>query len=650
MSAASNLRLIVTKAALWLFVGAGMAVAAARFVAGLGVTTALSDLTPWGLWIGFDVVSGVALAAGGFVLAATVHVFHLKRYHAVLRPAVLTAFLGYVAVVVGLLADLGRPWNIWRPTVFWQPHSALFEVAWCVMLYLTVLALEFAPVVFEGLAWSKAFRFMQRLTLPLVVIGIGLSTLHQSSLGTLFVLVPNRLHPLWYSPILPLLFLISAVGLGLGMVTAESLISAWLFHREPEWPIVRGLTRAAAFVLGLYLVVRLGDLAWRGQLHFALEGSWNVALFGAELLVSTVVPILLFTLPSARGRRGALATGAFFVVGGFVLQRASVAGIGQLFATGSSYTPALTELLVSLGIVAAMALVFLFFVEHLRVWEEPPAHADHFRAALVESASAVRVRAPWLGGAQREALAWIVGLLVGAITVQGEITRRSTPRPEPITRPRTVVVLRAERHPGPGHVLRLAAALPAGTSGRGEPEDALLLDGGRSGWYVVFEHARHQQRLGGLASCATCHHRNLPLDRATSCSACHRDMYASTDTFDHAKHVAALGANDSCARCHPDPGRPKTRAASTPCRDCHARDISPTAAVKDTMHLPAGIAVGYRAALHGLCIDCHREEDTKHNASAPYLSRCPNCHRQKTPHGDELRLREGWSMASVAVP
>ncbi len=241
---------------------------------GLGATTALTDGTPWGLWIGFDVLSGVALAAGGFVIAATVYIFHLDRYHGFVRPAILTAFLGYLAVALGLLVDLGRPWNIWRMIIFWQPDSPLFEVGWCVMLYLTVLALEFVPVVFEGLKWERALRVMRQISLLFVIAGIGLSTLHQSSLGTLFLLAEDRIHPLWYSPILPLLFFVSAIGLGLMMVAVESTSTAWLYHREGEWPQLRGLVRAASIVLLVYLVVRLTDLGLRHQLHLLGEPSW----------------------------------------------------------------------------------------------------------------------------------------------------------------------------------------------------------------------------------------------------------------------------------------------------------------------------------------------------------------------------------------
>jgi hypothetical protein len=499
--------------------------------------------------------------------------------------------------------------------------------------------------VFEGLRWNKAYLFLRRLTLPLVVIGIGLSTLHQSSLGTLFVLNPNRLHPLWYSPLLPVIFFVSAVALGLAMVTSESLISSWLFHREPEWPLLSGLTRAASVVLGIYLVLRLGDLAARGQLWHAVEGSWASALFGVEILVSVVVPVLLFTLPSLRRNHRAVAAGAFLVVGGFILHRATVAGIAQMPRTGSFYLPAATEVFVSLGVVAAMALIFLFFVEHLRVWEEPPAPLDHFRRPMVDPSSSVLVRSPWLGGVQRAALAWVIGALLGAGLVELQVMRRDQPRLDPVDPPRAVAILRADRHVGPGHRLLLAASMQGATSADGELENALLLAGARGG-YVVFEHDRHVQRLGGVTSCGTCHHENFPLARATSCRQCHRDMYRTTDTFDHERHVAALGTNASCMRCHPDPGKPKTRAAATACASCHAADASPTARVKVTIRLPQGIAVGYRAAMHGLCITCHRAYEKEKGIEQVTLSRCPNCHREATPNGDDLRLRKGWVLAS----
>src|SRR5271157_4140190 len=177
-----------------------------RFARGLGATTNLSDAFPWGLWVGFDVMCGVMLAAGGFTLTAAVYILNLREFKPIVRPTVLTAFLGYLLVVVALLFDLGRGYRIWHPLVMWNPRSVMFEVAWCVTLYTTVLSLEFAAVIFERFRLQKLLRIQHAITIPLVITGVMLSTLHQSSLGSLYLIVPNKLHALWYTPLLPVLF------------------------------------------------------------------------------------------------------------------------------------------------------------------------------------------------------------------------------------------------------------------------------------------------------------------------------------------------------------------------------------------------------------------------------------------------------------
>ncbi|MDR3674714.1 MAG: polysulfide reductase NrfD, partial [Acidobacteriota bacterium] len=175
----------------------------ARFFHGLGGSTNLSNRFPWGLWIGFDVLCGVGTAAGGFTLAAVVYVFHLERFRPIIRPAILIAFLGYARVGSTMLFEVGRPIRIWYTLIFWNIHSVLFEVSWCVMLYVTVAALEFAPVILERLGWETPKKALKTVMLPLVFFGILLSTMHQSSLGSLFLIVPTKLHPYWYSPLLP---------------------------------------------------------------------------------------------------------------------------------------------------------------------------------------------------------------------------------------------------------------------------------------------------------------------------------------------------------------------------------------------------------------------------------------------------------------
>src|SRR5512142_1030116 len=207
-------KLTFWRAVLLVILVAGLYTTLIRFTKGLGASTALSDQFPWGLWIGFDVLCGVALAAGGFTITTAVYVFNLKRYHPIVRPTILTAFLGYTLVGVGLMFDLGKPWNIWHPTIMWNPRSPMFEVAWCVMLYLTVLSLEVSGMLFERLRWARAAAMQHAFLVPLVIAGAVISTLHQSSLGTFYLIMPARLHPLWYSPYIPVMFYLSAIAGG----------------------------------------------------------------------------------------------------------------------------------------------------------------------------------------------------------------------------------------------------------------------------------------------------------------------------------------------------------------------------------------------------------------------------------------------------
>ena len=231
-----KIRLTFWKLVFLALMAAGFYATVVRFTQGLGRSTNLSDHFPWGIWIGFDILVGVGLAAGGFTIAATVYIFGIERFRPILRPTILTAFLGYLLVIAGLMADLGRPWAIWHAIIMWNPHSVMFEVAWCVMLYTTVLALEFSPVVLERFRLHRTLRVIRAVTVPLVILGVVLSTLHQSSLGSLFLIIPGRMHPLWYSNIIPFLFIISCVAAGLAMTIVESFLSSRAFGREVELP------------------------------------------------------------------------------------------------------------------------------------------------------------------------------------------------------------------------------------------------------------------------------------------------------------------------------------------------------------------------------------------------------------------------------
>jgi formate-dependent nitrite reductase membrane component NrfD len=282
-------------AALWV-VTAGVMVL--RFSGGMGAMTNMSDTYPWGVWVGF-LQAGVALSGGGFVMAATVHIFHIKRFEPILRPVVLLAFLGYSFVAMTLFIEVGRPYNLWHPLAMWQHHSIMFEVAWCVTLYLTVLAVEFSPAVLERLGLHKAVDVLHRVAIPIVIVGVILSTLHQSSMGSMFLIVPQKIHPLWYSPLLPVFFLISSVAVGLCVTVVASFYSARLFGKTLERWLLADLARAASWILFLYGVVRVVDISARGAWARLFDPAWLGGLFLLEV-----------------GARGDAAGGAFGAPGG----------------------------------------------------------------------------------------------------------------------------------------------------------------------------------------------------------------------------------------------------------------------------------------------------------------------------------------------
>jgi len=581
------------KLALWTGIGMAFAAAVARFLFGLGASTHLTDGNPWGIWIGFDVMSGVALAAGGFVLTATVYVFKLERFHSVVRPAVLTAFLGYVAVAVGLLFDLGLPWNIWHMIVFWNPHSPLFEVGWCVMLYLTVLTLEFFPVPAEEFgALARVRRFLLKFRLPLVIAGIGLSTLHQSSLGSLFLIMPYRLDPLWYSPILPLLFLVSAIALGLMMVAFESNCTAYLYRRKPETAVLTDLLGAARWVLAGYLVLRFADLALRGLLSHLFAPSAHTALFWFELTLMAIAPAALLFVSRIRRSRAGQWIAAGLGVSGVVLNRVDVGGLAHIARGGPFYFPSWTEIVISGGIVSASILLFLFMIERFHIWEQRPADPDADPLKLPEFNP---VGTTWLGvPAVAAKTAYSLGFVLAAaagFALLGNLPARS----------RGI-------EPAPVHRARGA--------------EKLWIDGNLDGNGVLFPHEDHENREGGKASCVKCHHMNLPRDRNTACAACHRDEYLAADAFRHDWHASPTGGRMACLECHPA-GQVRSAATAVRCDHCH-KDLVPAGATIQVKHY---LAPSYVDAMHRLCIGCHTQKAREKNK--PAMAQCAWCHKEK---------------------
>ena len=319
---------------------------------------------------------GVALAAGGFTLVAMVHIFNIKTYKPVLRPAILTAFLGYCLVVVGLLYDLGRPDRLWHPLVMWNPHSVMFEVAWCVTLYSTVLFLEFLPVVFEKFGLHKPLEWIHKISVPLMILGVLLSTLHQSSIGSLFLIVPQKEYPLWYSPLLPVLFFISSLAAGLAMTIFESWHSSRAFGRALELPLLASMGRVLAVVMSVYLWIRFLDLAHRGVFGLLLRNRIETWLFALEIGLM-LVPMVLLYQRKVRMQPGALYACAVMVLFGLIANRLNVGTTGLEAGSGTHYIPRWSEVAVTLSIVGAGFAIFRAVAHYFPVFEAPSEEQAH---------------------------------------------------------------------------------------------------------------------------------------------------------------------------------------------------------------------------------------------------------------------------------
>ncbi|MGE5265203.1 MAG: NrfD/PsrC family molybdoenzyme membrane anchor subunit [Acidobacteriota bacterium] len=362
-------------AALW---AAFIGVTIARFFFGLSYATNMTDEYPWGIWLGFDMISGVALSAGGFLMAGAVYVFNIKRFHPIVRPAVLTAFLGYLLAIVGLLFDLGRWYNVWHAMFMWNLHSPLIEVAWCVILYTTVLALEFSPIVFERFHLNWPLKIMRRITIPLVIAGICLSTLHQSTLGTLFLVFPEKMNPLWYSPLLPVFFFISAIGVGLAMIIVESNLSARFLGQQLESQLLQSLGKAASIVLSLYLVLKAIDLVSRGATAYLFVPGFHSTLYWIEMFFGVLVPIVILATQRGRSNSRALFVTSGLIVGGVILNRLNTTLFSWWSYTsgGPVYIPTLAEIVGSVALVSIGVVAFGLIAKNFPVFT----HEQHAQA------------------------------------------------------------------------------------------------------------------------------------------------------------------------------------------------------------------------------------------------------------------------------
>jgi Ni/Fe-hydrogenase subunit HybB-like protein len=352
---------------IWLTGAAGLSVAVYRWIVGLRITN-MSDGRPWGIWISFDMMSGVGLAAGAFTVAAVVYIFNLKKLYPILRPTILTGFISYILAALTLLVDLGLPDRIWHLLVYWNIHSPLFEIGWCVMIYTTVLALEFSPILFDALGWKVPLKIIRRITIPLVVLGIMLSTLHQSTLGTMLTIMPYRINPLWYSGLMPLYFFLTAIGAGLAMTVFETYHSARTYQQKFELGIVSRLTKGIPYVLGTYFVIRIGELFISGNYVYLLQESWPTFLFLIEMIGGVLIPALLFADPRVRNNPTGIVWSAFLTMGGLIMNRFNAS---LVFMNGDFYFPSATEIIVSIGLTCLGIIAFDAAVRFLPMFPEP---------------------------------------------------------------------------------------------------------------------------------------------------------------------------------------------------------------------------------------------------------------------------------------
>ena len=360
---------------LMLLVALAAVASLARFVLGLGPTTNLNDTYPWGLWISFDVVTAVPLAAGAFTIGAIVHCFNIKQLEPLVRPSIVTGFLGYSLVAVGLLLDLGQPQRFWHIMRYWNLHSPMFEVAMCIMAYTTVLSLEFLSPVAEKFGWYVSLRVLRWLEMPLVIAAAAISTLHQSTLGTFFLIAVDKLHNLWYNPLLPLLFWVSAISAGLCIIILEATASHKWMGQPNEAELLKTLAKILPWTLAFYLILRGYSLVFLAKGPFFDRPLLSVS-FLLEVGFGFVLPFVMFCRKSVREDDRLRAYAAGLVIFGLVLNRFNVSMFGMMDPK-QIYMPSAIETMVTVGIIAAHILFFVLIAKYFPIFEHHPETVDY---------------------------------------------------------------------------------------------------------------------------------------------------------------------------------------------------------------------------------------------------------------------------------
>ncbi len=604
----------------------GGAFAFTRMLTNLQTVTNLTDAYPWGLWIAIDVACGVALAAGGFTTAALIEVFGNHKYRPLLRPAVLTAWLGYIFVGIGLMFDLGRYWNIWRPAFNWQGNSVLFEVGMCVMAYLFVLTVEMSISFLDGLRTrveegSPGARILNRLERPLtllrrivrtvmplfVIAGVVLSCMHQSSLGALMVIAPTKMCSLWYTPVLPLLFLLSAIMVGFPMVVMESLIVSRSLGREPEMDLLSPLAKIIPWFIAGYGAVKILDLVVRGSAVEFFDTPGHMIAFLVEMVLCLLVPFVLLMLKPVRESSGWLLFSSLLIIAGVVLNRVNVFLVAyEPPFPGKGYFPSVGEIAVTLGLIATIMFLYRVFIFLFPIL---PKH---------ETSAAIPLRTPPTYTPLKTSTAWTFrGVAIGLMlifsvlyafihqeAVSGDI--RATEWVESV---RPVVA-------------ESTGLNPAEHAGRPEGYQRVYILSSRllddlDNFYgpARFNHVTHDEWTGG--DCAPCHHR-FSMDS---------DDRIGIDLNEfHDELEIHLGG--PCASCH-DMGSITTQR----CDSCHwlaNEEDDPS-------------RLGLKGAYHRQCIGCH---EGARKTGAPLA--CIGCHHPVTPdHRDLVAVGEDVDVQGV---
>lgn len=628
-----NNRVRVLKDIFWILSFSGLVAALLRMLFGLGATTNLTDGIPWGLWKVFNMIAGVALSTSGFTVGFLVYVLRLNRFRPYLKPAILIAFLGYGCSCLALLFDIGLPYRFWHPIFMWNINSFLFEVFWCVLLYFTVTAIELAPLIFEGLKAQKLVRFFHGIAFVVVIIGISLSSLHHSSLGSLFLVSPQRLYPLWYSPRLPLLFILSAMGGGIMFLVMVRIIWAKFYNPEPvfgpvsrqettmihdsrgqvcavssrkepgfEMPDISRLALIGTGILLIYLLLKITDLVVLGTWRELLSGRSESWLYGLELTFGLLLPLLLMLNPRTRNKPVPVGMAAGLAAFGLVLNRLNVGIFGYFRDAEVVYFPSLTEWALGLGVITAAGLVFLGLAEYLPVFDDKPANAYLRKIKIKSTSTSYQVWNVVLADSlHRVSLLAVFVIPISFILMY------------PPYRVNEAVLIK----PSLGVDLQ---------------RRILEIDGDRRGYTTTFNHADHQRRLGDTGSCARCHHICVPKDKSTPCFRCHQYMHDSTNIFNHEEHKLFVARDEklsgwhpenyACEKCH-SPGVPRTKNSVRDCLECHRENMFLVG--EPTKEMKLMYANSFCLAMHENCLACHRLEAMKPEYA--HLGECSTCHK-----------------------